>query len=99
MPKAPVEVFWRGAGGTECVLRSTDRGWGSCRDCEGRPSLEARARLRREDRPADREPLATGRRTVAVSHRATRFPARSARPVTTGRYFSANRRESIIFDL
>jgi hypothetical protein len=27
MPKTPVEVFWRGAGGTACVLRSTDRGW------------------------------------------------------------------------
>ena len=27
MPKAPVEVFWRDAGGKECVLRSTDHGW------------------------------------------------------------------------
>jgi hypothetical protein len=27
MPKTPVRVFWRGADGKECVLRSTDQGW------------------------------------------------------------------------
>lgn len=27
MPKSPVRVFWRGADGHECVLRSTDLGW------------------------------------------------------------------------
>jgi hypothetical protein len=27
MPKGPVQVFWRGQSGIQCILRSTERGW------------------------------------------------------------------------
>jgi hypothetical protein len=41
MPKNPVQVFWRGQSGIECVLRSTDRGWElAMLGSDGRPVRE-----------------------------------------------------------
>src|SRR5688572_9531847 len=90
MPKTPVRVFWRGADGNECVLRSTDQGWEVAVVADDGQPIKKERVSGSKGREPDRRALAAKRRAAEHITRTMRFWFPTA-ACDGARYPSANR--------